>query len=306
VLRWLPLLLLALYVADTGRVNAKFMLLQDMPQKVRAGKTPAMEFLARDSLVYRVLPMNGTDPMQYAANGIPVMFTSNPVQQQRWQDFLEAFSFNSSLPDMVNLKYLVYDTARYEQEKVHLGDKFAPVFSSPDGRETVLENRTVLPKGWLVPSAGVLKEPGRVMELLKKPAFDPRRVAVVEAPPPIPLADFDAPPVAGTGTVAVTRYKGGDIRLEADASRNALLVLGEKYFRGWRASVDGKEAEIYPVNHVLSGVYLVKGRHVVQLLYDPLPFKVGKWLTLASFVFFGAMLIREIRFRRRTVSGSGA
>ncbi len=305
-LRWLPLLLVALYVADTGRVNAKYLLLQDMPQKVRAGKTPAMEFLAKGSSLYRVLPTNGTDPMQYAANGIPVMFTSNPVQQQRWQDFLEAFSFNSSMPDMINLKYLVYDKDRYEREKAHLGEKYVPVFTSPDGRETVLENRKVLPKGWLVPSAGVLEGPGRVMELLQSPAFDPRRVAVVETPPPIPLADPKAPPVTGPGSVTVTSYKGGDIRVEADASRNALLVMGEKYFRGWRAVVDGKSAAIHPVNHVLSGVYLTKGRHVVRFLYDPLPFKAGKLLTLASFGFFGVMLMREIRFRRKTVSGSGA
>ena len=296
--RWLPLLLVALYVADTGRVNGKFLLLQDVPHKVKAGKSPVMEFLAGDSLHFRVLPMNGTDPMQYAANGIPVMFTSNPVQQQRWQDFLSAFSFSSAMPDMVNLKYLVYDTDRYEQDKTHLGEKYVPVFRSPDGRETVLENRNVLPKGWLVPAAGVLGDKNGVMDMLRNPGFDPRRVAVVETQPPIPLDDPDAPPSTGVGFVTVTRYRGGDIVIEADASRNALLVLGEKYFRGWRASVDGRKAEIHPVNHVLSGVYLEKGRHVVEFAYDPLPFKVGKWLTLISFGLFAAMLMREIRTRR--------
>lgn len=303
-LRWLPLLLVVLYVADTGRVNAKFMLLQDMPRKVQAGKTPVMEFLSRDSLVFRVFPMNGTDPMQYAANGIPVMYTSNPVQQQRWQDFLEAFSFDSALPDMVNLKYLVYDATRYQEEKARLGDRFVPVYTSPDGREIVLENRRVLPKGWLVPAAGMLEEPGRVMELLQSPAFDPRRFAVVESPPPFPLAGPDEPPGTGPGTVAVTRYQGGDIRVEADASRNALLVMGEKYFRGWRATVDGREVAIQPVNHVLSGVYLAKGRHDVRFLYDPLPFKVGKWLTLVSFALYALVLAREILIRRRTSGGA--
>jgi hypothetical protein len=162
----------------------------------------------------------------------------------------------------------------------------------------VLENRNVLPKGWLVPAAGVLRDKNGVMDMLRNPGFDPRRFAVVETQPPIPLADPDAPPSTGVGFVNVTRYKGGDIVIEADASRNALLVLGEKYFRGWRASVDGKKAEIHPVNHVLSGVYLEKGRHVVEFAYDPLPFKVGKWLTLISFGFFAAMLMREIRTRR--------
>jgi hypothetical protein len=241
--------------------------------------------------------MNGTDPMQYAANGIPVMFTSNPVQQQRWQDFLAAFSFPSAMADMINLKYLVYDSDRFQQDRSRLGKKYVPVFRSPDGREMVLENRNVLPKAWLAPAAGMAQDRSGVMDVLRHPGFDPRRVAVVETPPPIPLADPDASPSTGVGFVTVTRYRGGDIVAEADASRNALLVLGEKYFRGWRASVDGKKAEIHPVNHVLSGVYLEKGRHVVAFVYDPLPFKIGKWLTLISFGFFAAMLTREIRSR---------
>ena len=63
--------------------------------------------------------------------------------------------------------------------------------------------------------------------------------------------------------------------------------------------MDGKPVEIYPVDHVLRGVYLTPGTHRVEFRFDPLPFKIGKYLTLGSFAFFVAMLIREWRIRKR-------
>jgi uncharacterized membrane protein YfhO len=112
---------------------------------------------------------------------------------------------------------------------------------------------------------------------------------------------------AVNGSYAVVRlYEPNRISLDASTARNALLVLGEKYYRWWYAFVDGKRVEIHPVNHVLRGVYLTPGTHRVEFVFDPLPFKVGKWLTLASFCFFAVMLLREFRTRRKTALGSGA
>lgn len=301
----LPAVLIGLYLADVRRVDAKFLFLVDEPAKVTGVRTPAMDYLlAHGSNQYRVLPMNGTDPMQYASHRIPVMFTSNPVQQQRWQDFLDAFAFESSMPDMVNLKYLVYDPSQYERDKGLLGDKYAPVYFSPDGRETVLENRGVLPKAWLVPAVGVLPDHGQALAVLRNPGFDPRRVAVVESPPPIPMERPDEPTSGEAGTARVIAYAGERIVVDARPVRNALLVLGEKYYRGWHAFVDGRREAIHPVNHILRGVYLTPGPHKVEFVFDPLPFKIGKWLTLMSFAFFLLMLAREVQVRRgRRVKG---
>ncbi|MBT0653796.1 YfhO family protein [Geomobilimonas luticola] len=294
----LPALFL-LFLADTGRVNAKFMLLQDLPPSLRGTKTPVMEYLARDSKAYRVLPMNGRDPMHYASNGIPVMFTSNPVMVQRWQDFLDGFTFDSAMLDLLNVKYLIYDKAQYEKEKDKLGGRFTPVFTSPDGVEVVVENRTVLPKAWLVPAVLVTNEPRQQLGLLRSPLFDPRRLALVESQPSLPLADPMASGSGNVGEVTVGTYEANRITLTCQVTRNSLLVMGEKYYKGWRARVDGKPAEIQRVDYILRGVYLAPGTHTVEFTFDPLPFKVGKYLTLASFAFFAFMVAREWRNRRK-------
>ncbi len=293
-LRWSPLLLVALLLADVGRVNAKYTLLQPLPKTLRAPLTPAMEYVKKETGQYRVLPMNSADPMNFVSNGIPVMFTSNPVQMWRWQLFLDNFGFGSAMPDFMNVKYLIYETNQYEREKGQMGDHFVPVYRTPDGKEVVLQNRRVFPKGWLVPAVAVIDDPRKIPGILANPAFDPSRSALVESPPPVAMAPVGAT-TTNPGTVSVTAYENNLVTLQVQSTTNALLVLGDKYFDGWRASVDGRDAPIVPVNLVLRGVYLTPGEHWVKFSFDPLPFKIGKWLTLISFAFYTLFLGWEWR-----------
>jgi hypothetical protein len=52
-------------------------------------------------------------------------------------------------------------------------------------------------------------------------------------------------------------------------------------------------------------VYLTPGTHTVEFVFDPLPFKIGKWLTLGSFAFFAALLAREFLNRRKQRGNTG-
>jgi hypothetical protein len=299
----LPLVLFVIFLADVWRVDSKFMFLVDEPHKATAALAPEIAFLAGKGKEFRTLPM-GMDPMPYANAGVPVMFTSNAVQQRRWQEFLDNFNLMSNMPDLINLRWVVVDKAQYEQTKNELAAKYQVAFSTPE--LVVLENRSVLPKGWLVPSAVKVDAAEQRLGAMKNGVFDPARLALVESQPPIPLAPVNAP-VGPAGRVQLTRYDGDRVELDAAVKANALLVLGEKYYRGWRATVDGKPVEIYPVDHVLRGVYLTPGNHKVEFVFDPTPFKVGRSLTLGSLFFFALMLLREKvlpRLRARTAAGT--
>ena len=296
----IPFMLLALFLYDVWRINDKFMFLVKAPQHVKKGfKTPVIEYLARESKHYRVLPMTGTNPMVYASNNIPVMFTSNPVQQRRWQTFLDAFSLASSMPDILNLKHIIATPEQYAEMKVLLGDKYMPVFQPPNGTEIVIENRSVLPKGWLVPAVFVAAGPQETIETLQHPDFNPKEVAIVESTPPIAMLPPNVARSGNSGEVIIGRYEGEFIGVTTHVARNSLLVLGEKYYDGWSAYVDGKLTDIYRVDFILRGIYLTPGTHKVEFVFDPLPFKVGKYLTLSSFAFFAAILIREIVRRKK-------
>lgn len=291
-------LLILLYIVDVGRVNAKFMLLVNVPEKSKGTKTSVMAFLEKekDWKEYRTLPMQA-DPMQFASANIPVLFTPHPVQQVRWQEFLDYLSLDSAMVDMVNLKYLVLSADQYAQEKQRYDGKYVPVFVSPDGGDVVLQNRTVLPKAWLVPAVYQLQAPRQALSIMLEKSFDPRRFALVERPAPLRLPGEAAGQV---GEVSISRYEGEKIFLTANVTANALLVLGEKYYKGWKATVDGKPAEIERVNYILRGIYLPPGKHDVRFYFEPLSFKVGKWLTLSSFAIMALALFFAWRRKKAT------
>lgn len=288
----MPYLLLVLFLIDVGRINSAMLVTTALPQTNRRDHcSPAVAYLSAMSKDYRVLPLDSGSE-QYALHKIPVLYTSMPVQKVRWQEYLDALSLQSCMPDIMNVRWLVADEKLYEQNRRHFGDRYPVVFRG--GNEVVLENRQVLPKAWLVSQVKVEPDPQQRLKQMQEASFDPYRIALVESAPALALT-----PQATSGEVRLERYEGERLSMAATLVSNSLLVLGEKYHKGWKATVDGKSAEIVPVNHILRGVYLTPGKHTVEFRFDPLPFKVGKWLTLGSFALFGIVAVREWWLRRR-------
>lgn len=302
--RWLPTgvvlsLLFILFLGDLWRVNSKFFVVTPPPPASRkAAKNDIVNFLEPRIDHYRMQPLNDENSHYYADNGMGNISAYVTVSERRYKQFLDAFNLVGPMPDIMNLKYLLMPAGEYEAQKGMFAGKYMPVFSSQNG-SVVLENRNVMPKAWLVPSVAVVEDPvQRVGILSTQQNFNPAQLALVESEPLLPMAPFPATPA---GSALVSSYEPNRIVVQAEASANALLVLGEKYYRWWYAAVDGKKAEIVPVDHILRGVYLPPGKHTVEFRFDPLPFKVGKWLTLGSFAFFAVMLGFEWRRRRQGI-----
>jgi len=300
---FLPLLILVM-LCDLWRVNNRFLVVTEPPAaKGVAVKNDIVTFLKPRIDHYRMQPVNGENAHYYADNGFANVSAYVTISERRYKQFLDAFSLASPMPDIMNLKYVVMATNEFETQKESLAGKYVPVFSSSTG-SVVLENRTVLPKAWLVSSAVVIPDPRqRLWILANEPNFRPDQIAIVESQPPIQLGEQSSGTVSPVVKPAVRVYEPNRIVVEAEANSNSLLVLGEKFYRWWFASVDGKKVDIVPVDHVLRGVYLTPGKHRVEFVFDPLSFKIGKYCTLASFALIAAMLLREWLMRKRGARG---
>jgi len=301
--RWLPArwtfcLFMLLLVSDLFRVNSHFFVLADPPQaNKKAAKTDVVEYLEKKIDHYRMQPLNEQNAHYYADYNLPNISAYVTISEKRYKEFLDSFSLTSRMPDMMNLKYLVMPMAEFQSQRGSLEPKYTPVFASSNG-SVVVENRSVLPKAWLVPQVAVVPDPGQRLAIMSNsPEFDPARIAIVETEPLLPMSTGNS--AAAAGTASVEKYEPNRISVKASTAVNSLLVLGEKYYRWWYADVDGKRAEIVPVNHILRGVYLSPGQHTVVFRFDPLPFKIGKYLTLGSFALFALMLGWECRGRRK-------
>ena len=289
--------LLILLLADLWRVNTHFTVLCPPPvADKKQTKNDIVDFIGKNIGPYRMQALDGTDSFYYSDFGIPNISAYVTISERRYREYLDSLSLLSSMPDIMNLKYLVMAAGEYQSQEKALSAKYRPVFSSSTG-SLVLENRTVMPKAWLASSVAVIAGPQQRLAALNSQGFDPAAVAIVESQPPIPVAMF--PQRSAPGVAEVRTLERNRIVVATKSPVNSMLVLGEKYYKSWRAELDGRAADIQPADHILRGVYVPAGEHTVEFIFDSVPFKVGKYLTLGSFAFIAALLVREALLRRR-------
>lgn len=87
-----------------------------------------------------------------------------------------------------------------------------------------------------------------------------------ESPPPVP--DRPGEPVT-VRSMRLTRVAAGRVRAELTVFSDCLLVIAESYHPRWRATVDGRPAEVRRVNCGLLGLSLPAGQHSIELRYQP-------------------------------------
>jgi hypothetical protein len=148
----------------------------------------------------------------------------------------------------------------------------------------VYENTRSLPRAWLAGGAAVLRDEAalEVIRTGKMPdgsVWEPRRTALVNAPPPgIVLADADT----ADARTDVTLYEPNRVELKTDSPAPSLLVLSENHYPGWRAYLDGRAVETLRVNYNLRGVALPPGAHEVTFVYRPKSVVIGLIISLLT------------------------
>jgi hypothetical protein len=95
------------------------------------------------------------------------------------------------------------------------------------------------------------------------PDVDPRRTVLLEQAP------ADAPNGEPEGTVRIASYRNTEIEIEADAPGGGFVVLNDVWHPCWRASVDGKAADILKANVVFRAVVVPPGKHIVRFSFHP-------------------------------------
>ena len=99
--------------------------------------------------------------------------------------------------------------------------------------------------------------------------------------------------------LVVSKYDTTSIEGHIDVKEDGLLFLTIPYAEGWSAVVDGKEAEIVPVQDALMGIRLGQGSHDVALKYTPAGFKAGLVISLVSVVMIAAVIAGSSLIRKK-------
>jgi Bacterial membrane protein YfhO len=165
---------------------------------------------------------------------------------------------------------------------------------------SVYENVRARPAAWLV-SEAVSVSPRQALLAIRTSAlgdgrrFDPARMALVQRE-----TSLDSPGIVGKVSVVRSEDTSWEIRTASD--RTALLVIGQNYYPGWRATVDGDLAEILRVNYTQQGVLLRAGYHKVRLDFMPASFVYGVAIAGISLLVILWLAWREDQRRAASVA----
>jgi hypothetical protein len=168
------------------------------------------------------------------------------------------------------------------QDDVQFGDPARwRQFDRADGVE-VYENLRAQPRAWLVP-ATVSVRPSEIVSTIHtsrlpngKP-YDPSAVALVEE-----LPTFRAPAYDPDARVSLVEDAGSSIDIRTSSRQPAFLVLGDLYYPGWQATINGRRTHIFQTNYIQRGVLLPSGENSVRFEFHPVRFYAGAAISLGT------------------------
>jgi Bacterial membrane protein YfhO len=213
------------------------------------------------------LPFQALLPNAGMLYGFDYMQEIDALGRQPYTDFLFFanqldFTNQIKLLRTFNVKYLVAFRSLPEN-----GTRLISRFS--DSFSWLYEIEGTIPRAYIVNKIVVEKDSKQVLRLLSTAEFDPTQEVAVDSE--IPLAPADQL----KATAQIVRYDNKLVRIATSADNEAVLILADSYYPGWKAFVDGREEVIRRANLFFRAVRLPAGSHTVEFRYEPTSFVIG-------------------------------
>lgn len=226
-----------------------------------------VRFLKAQEGPFRVAPLaqgpgnpNGFGTNRFAAFGIESVGGYQPAKLRAYDDLIRSGAIYS-LPvlNMLGVRYVISD-GNLEGAGLPLAYEDRP--GGQDGSFVHL-NPSAFPRAWFVEGLEHQESALSLLEGMQTAAFNPGAEAwIVENEHP------DLPAAYSSGEVKRTNVGLHELQYEVTVSgpEPGLLVFGEIYYEpGWKASIDGEEAALLRVNHILRALQVPPGTHEVRM-----------------------------------------
>ncbi len=287
---------LALLIFDLFNINSRYMqnLIPESRMESIFSKTELDEFLQKDTEMHRIFPLGQLSDQAHWPYHHQSIEGYHPAKLRIYQDLREACLLNGTAPgfnnseqapinwnvvNMLNCKYLL------AQGNIEHGNVM-PIYQDKQQEIVVYQNRAALPRVWAVGETEVIADREDRLARLNNPQFDPAVTAIVEEA----LDETIAAPTEWQADV--TRYESNYIDVQVETDTKTLLVLSEIFYpAGWKAFIGNEQLEIEPLNHVLRGVVVPAGEHVVEFKLEPESYYNSRTLMAICMVLVYAALI---------------
>jgi hypothetical protein len=189
----------------------------------------------------------------------------------RFLSFANKLDFDGQLRllRLFNVGYLV-SFRELSAGGIHFAGRFPQYYS------WLYKVNGTVPRAYVVNKATAVGKADAVLPLLSDSKFDAAQEVILEASAPLePQRPLQA-------TAKIARYEDSLVSIAVTSNDDAVLVLADSYYPGWRAYVNGRETEIFRANFFFRGVHVRPGDHLVEFKYEPRSFKVGLIISLLT------------------------
>jgi O-antigen/teichoic acid export membrane protein len=321
-----PLLAVALLLVDLFAFGLGFNPAAD--PKLLNFTPPAVEFLQQDKSLYRIFSFRsdkllnansawlfglqdarGYDsiiPKQYADFMSLLEDQRGFLLNNRIGDVYNVATLASPLLDLLNVKYVLSETP-FDLPGYTLVYDGELKMSLRAQRSNLLIYRhdDALPRAFAVYQARVLDRSDWAHFAAELQSLKPRETVLLEeTPASLPPGQEPCLKCLERAGNEVRRidYTPNQVTIQVLMADNGFLVLGDSYFPGWLATVDGQESKIYRADGNFRAVAVPAGEHKVIFKYSPLSFRLGLFTStmaaIAVLLALGALAWR--RFYRES------
>jgi uncharacterized membrane protein YfhO len=157
----------------------------------------------------------------------------------------------SSILDMLNVRYVVFrGTPPAGVQSLYTDEDY-----------WVYHNERALPRAFIPHRTQVIPDAQARLQAISAKTFDPRGMAYLEQSVDLPQEI--------EGAVEFVEDLPQRVILAADMQTAGLVVLADRWDRGWKAYVNETEVPILRVNHALRGVRVGSGENMIRFAYEP-------------------------------------
>ena len=212
---------------------------------------------------------------------------SNPLSLAAYETYAGAVGARGTpLYNFLNAQFVLADKGHPPGDS-----SLVPVFDGDPTLDIYL-NTNAQPRIHLIYRSQIVNGGAEAFGALHAPQFDPATAVVLDASSALPapaVLDGTGAQAAGPRNLFYTGYAPEDQTVVVQTPAPAYLVLSEVWYPGWRAWIDGVEVPVYQADLAFRAVFLPQaGQHTVTMRFDPLIWKFGLSVTLATLVLLAA------------------
>ncbi len=142
---------------------------------------------------------------------------------------------------------------------------------------TIFRNPHVLPRAYLASKVEVVQSLEPTLDRLRAADFEHGEAVILDQPTTLAEGPLE-------GEASITSYGPDRVVVEVKADREAILVLNDALYDGWRVEVGGEQEELLRANWVFRAVLVPQGSHQVVFSFHPDSLRRGLTLAAAGLV----------------------